>query len=415
MSSSNEQPSRISDELLDQLIGDSDPQQLFHSGELFDELKRRLAERMLDTEMDFHLAQPDELDAGNTRNGHNHKTVLTPTSAMPIDVPRDRRGTFEPQLIEKYARRLPGFDDKVIQLFAHGMTMRPMQRVLRELYGIDVSPELIAAICDEVYDESEAWRQRPLESCYAIVYLDAIHVKIRDSGTVDLHAVYLAIGIDPQGHKAILGMWLGEKEGAKFWLSVLNDLKMRGVEDILIAVVDGLKGFPEALATAFPDTTVQTCIVHLLRHSMACASRRERKALAKELKKIYTAPNAEAAAVALDAFEANELGQRYPDVVRSWRAKWDLVIPFLAFSAPIRKVLYTTNAIESLNSSVRRAVKARGHFTSERAACKLLYLALRQATIKWTAPPNDWYAAKREFAIVFGERFNASPGYLKAR
>ena len=213
MSSSNEQPSRISDELLDQLIGDSDPQELFHSGELFDDLKRRLAERMLDTEMDFHLAQPDELDAGNTRNGHNHKTVLTPTSAMPIDVPRDRRGTFEPQLIEKYARRLPDFDDKVIQLFAHGMTMRPMQRVLRELYGIDVSPELIAAICDEVYDESEAWRQRPLESCYAIVYLDAIHVKIRDSGTVDMHAVYLAIGIDPQGHKAILGMWLGEKEG----------------------------------------------------------------------------------------------------------------------------------------------------------------------------------------------------------
>ena len=339
MSSSYEQPSRISNEMLDHLIGDSDPQGLFDSGELFDDLKRRLAERILDGEMDHHLAQLDELEAGNTRNGHNRKTVLTVSSAMPLGVPLDRRGTFEPQLIEKYARRLPDFDDKVIQLFAHGMTIRPMQRVLQELYGIDVSPELIAVICDEVYDEREAWRQRPLERCYAVVYLDAIHDKIRDSGTLDLHAIYLAIGIDQQGRKSLLGMWLGEKEGAKFWLSVLNDLKMRGVEDILIAVVDGLKGFSDALATAFPETTVQTCIVHLLRYSMSYASYQERKGLAKELKTIYTAPNADAALAKLDAFEASELSQRYPDVVRSWHTKWNLVIPFLAFSAPIRKVL----------------------------------------------------------------------------
>jgi len=410
--SSQQQPSRISDEMLDQLIGDRDPQELFHSEELFVDLKRRLAERMLAAEIDHHLAQPTEQEAGNTRNGHHHKTVLTEMHAMPVDVPRDRLGSFEPRLIEKYSRRLDGFDEKVVQLFAHGMTLRPMQRVLRELYGIDVSPTLIATITDEVHEACDTWRQRPLERCYAIVYLDAIHVKLRESGSVDTHAVYLAIGIDQQGHKAVLGMWLGEKEGAKFSLSVLNDLKARGVEDILVAVVDGLKGFPDALGTAFPATTVQTCIVHLIRYSLSRAPYQERKALAAELKKIYRAPNADAAAAELDAFEASERGQRYPDVVRSWRAKWDLVIPFMAFSAPIRKVLYTTNAIESLNSSVRRAVNARGHFTSVRAAHKLIYLALREATRTWQAPLKDWPAAQREFAIYFSERFDASATFL---
>ena len=364
----SQQTSRISDEMLDQLIGDRNPQELFHSGELLDELKRRLAERMLDAEMNHHLSRAEEIESGNTRNGHNHKTVLTETSAMPIDVPRDRLGTFEPQLIAKYCRRLKGFDDMVTRLFANGMSTRNIKEVLREQYGVEVSPDLISTITDEVHDECDQWRSRPLEPSYAIVYLDAIHVKIRDSGTVDTQAVYLAIGIDHQGYKSILGLWFSPNEGAKFWLSVLNDLKLRGVQDILIAVVDGLKGFPEALETAFPKTTVQTCIVHLLRHSMSCASYNERKPLANALKSVYQAVNADSAMIALDQFEETDLGERYPDVVRAWRAKWDLVIPFLAFSEPIRRVLYTTNAIESLNSSVRRAVRREGIRANARRA-----------------------------------------------
>lgn len=283
---------------------------------------------------------------------------------------------------------------------------------MRELYGVEVSPDLISRVTDAVMEEFAEWQSRPLRDTYPIVYLDAIHVKVRDAGSVSTRAVYLAIGVDEAGLKSVLGMWLGEHEGAKFWLNVLNELKARGLKDILIAVVDGLKGFPEALEAAFPRTTVQTCIVHLMRHSLSCASYRERKELAEALKPIYKAESAERAEELLDAFEESDLGRRHPDVVRSWRNRWELVIPFLAFSKLIRKAIYTTNAIESLNASVRRAVRARGHFTSVGAAKKLIYLALREASERWRGPMLNWQSAKREFAIHFEGRFNPSSGWV---
>ncbi len=409
---------RITEAMLDKMLEDEDLAGLFHSGELFAELRRKLAERILDTEMEVHLSQPEERVAGNSRNGHNPKTVLTDTGSMPLEVPRDRKGTFEPQLVEKYCRRLPGFDDKVIHLFSRGMSTRRIRETVRELYGVEVSPDLISRVTDVVMEEYAEWQSRPLRDTYAIVYLDAIHVKVRDAGSVSTRralagpATYLAIGVDEGGHKDVLGLWLGEHEGAKFWLNVLNELKSRGLRDILIAVVDGLKGFPEALETAFPETTVQTCIVHLMRHSLSCASYKERRKLADALKPIYKAESAERAEELLDAFEESELGRRHPDVVRSWRDRWHLVIPFLAFSQLIRKAIYTTNAIESLNATVRRAVRARGHFTSVGAAKKLIYLALREASSKWRGPMLNWQSAKREFAIHFGDRFNPSKGWV---
>ena len=268
---------RITDALLNQILGDADPTELFQSGELL-------------AEMDEHLSQSAAQDAGNVRNGHNAKTVLTDSGSMPLEVPRDRQGTFEPQLIEKYARRLPGFDDKVIHLFAHGMSTRRIREMVRELYGIDVSADLIARVIDAVLEEFSEWQNRPLADTYAIVYLDAIHVKVREAGAVTTRAVYLAIGIDETGHKAVLGLWLGEREGAKFWLTVLQEFRMRGLKDILIAVVDGLKGFPEALETAFPNTTVQTCIVHLIRHSLSSSSYQERKQLAAAFESRFIKP-----------------------------------------------------------------------------------------------------------------------------
>lgn len=392
-------PERISDEMLDQLIGDADTTELFQSGELLGELKQKLAERILDAEMAVHLSQAQE--SNNVRNGHNKKTVLTDSGSMPLAVPRDRQGSFEPRLVEKYSWRLPGFDDKVIHWFAMGLPTRRIRASIRELYGIEVSADLVARVTDAVLEEFSEWQYRPLPDTYAIIYLDAIHVKVRDAGVVTTRAVYLAIGVDETGRKEVLGLWLGEHEGAKFWLRVLNDLKVRGVKDILIAVVDGLKGFPEALEATFPNITVQTCIVHLLRYSLASASYRERKALVAVLKPIYKAENADRAAVLLDEFEQSELGQRYPDV-----------IPYFAFSPLLRQAIYTTNTIESLNATVRRAVQARGHFTSVGAANKLIYLALREASAKWTGPMNHWQSFKREFAIHFEGRFNPSKGWI---
>ena len=403
---------RISEELLDKLLAGRDPAEVFHSGALVDELKQRVAERILQAEMDAHLSQESEIAANNTRNGHNRKTVLTESGPMELAAPRDRQGTFEPQLVEKYCRRLPDFDRKVISMFAKGMSTRGIREAVRDLYGVEISAELVSKVTDSVLEEWREWQSRPLERCYPIVYLDAIHAKVREGGTVSVRAIYLALGVREDGCKEALGLWVGEREGAKFWLSVLNQLKNRGVEDILIAVVDGLKGFPEALETAFPETVVQTCIVHLLRYSLSCASWKERRKLSEELKKVYQAPDAASAESALEAFASSELGKRYPDVVESWRRNWSRVIPCFGFSAPLRKAIYTTNAIESLNSCIRRAVKARGHFTSEKAAEKLVYLALREVSSRWKAPPAYWGTAKREFAIHFGDRFQASPGYL---
>jgi putative transposase len=355
--------------------------------------------------MDVHLEQPAEAETGNHRNGSSPKSVLTPEGELTLSIPRDRHGRFDPALIAKYRRRFPGFDDKIIALYARGMSTRDIQAHVRELYGIEVSPDLVSAVTDQVIDEVSAWQARPLEPSYAIVFFDALRVKIRDEGLVRNKAVYLAIGMDAAGFKHILGLWIEQSEGAKFWLRVMNELKSRGTNDILIAVVDGLKGFPEAITAVFPDTVVQTCIVHLIRYSMQFASWKERKIIAAALKPIYQARDAQAAELELQSFDAGPWGQKYPAIAQSWRRNWEAVIPFFAFPVEVRKIIYTTNAIESLNASVRKAVRNKGHFPSDQAATKLIWLALRNITANWKRPPIAWQAAKAQLAIQFGARF----------
>jgi len=395
----------FSAELLDQLLAGRDPKTVLDSGGLIAELKKALAERMLNAEMDAHLEQPAEAETGNHRNGSSPKSVLTPEGELTLSIPRDRHGRFDPALIAKYRRRFPGFDDKIIALYARGMSTRDIQAHVRELYGIEVSPDLVSAVTDQVIDEVTAWQARPLEPSYAIVFFDALRVKIRDEGLVRNKAVYLAIGMDAAGFKHILGLWIEQSEGAKFWLRVMNELKSRGTNDILIAVVDGLKGFPEAITAVFPDTVVQTCIVHLIRYSMQFASWKERKIIAAALKPIYQARDAQAAELELQSFDAGPWGQKYPAIAQSWRRNWEAVIPFFVFPVEVRKIIYTTNAIESLNASVRKAVRNKGHFPSDQAATKLIWLALRNITANWKRPPIAWQAAKAQLAIQFGARF----------
>jgi len=396
---------QFSNELLDQLLAGRDPKSVLDSGGLIADLKKALAERMLNAEMDVHLAREAQAGEANHRNGSSAKTVLTPDGALELSIPRDRHGRFDPALIGKYRGRFPGFDDKIVALYARGMSTRDIQGHIRELYGIEISPDLVSAVTDSVIDEVTAWQARPLEPTYAIVFFDALRVKIRDEGLVKNKAVYLAIGMRPSGHKEVLGMWIEQSEGAKFWLRVMNEIKGRGTRDILIGVVDGLKGFPEAITAVFPDTVVQTCIVHLIRYSMQFASWKERKSVAAALRPVYRAANAEEAASALEAFDAGEWGRKYPSIAQSWRRNWEAVIPFFAFPAEVRKIIYTTNAIESLNASVRKAVRNKGHFPSDQAATKLIWLALRHITENWKNPPISWHAAKAQLAIQFAERF----------
>ena len=395
----------FSKELLDQLLAGRDPTTVLESTGLIGDLKKALAERMLNAEMDVHLAQ--EADAGlqNHRNGSSAKTVLTPDGTLELSIPRDRHGRFDPALIGKYRRRFPGFDEKIIALYARGVSTRDIQAHVRELYGIEISPDLVSAVTDAVIDEVTAWQARPLEPCYALVFFDALRVKIRDEGLVKNKAVYLAIGMRTSGHKEVLGLWIEQSEGAKFWLRVMNELRSRGTQDILIAVVDGLKGFPEAITAVFPDTVVQTCVVHLIRYSMQFASWKERRAIAAALKPIYRADHAAAAALELDAFDQGPWGRKYPAIAQSWRRNWEAVIPFFAFPADVRKIIYTTNAIESLNATVRKAIRNKGHFPSDQAATKLIWLALRQVADKWERAPIAWHATKVQLAIQFGDRF----------
>ena len=371
--------------------------------------KKALIERALGAELSHHLGyrpgadKPE--DSSNHRNGASAKTVLTGDGPMRIEVPRDRDGSFEPLLIAKHARRFTGFDDKIVAMYARGMTVREIQAFLAEQYGTEVTPDFISSVTDAVMAEVTAWQARPLEPMYPVVFFDALRVKIREDAVVRNKAVYLALGILPDGTRDILGLWIEGTEGAKFWMKVFNDLKTRGVADILIAVTDGLKGMAEALGAVFPATTLQTCIVHLIRNSLDFAGWKDRRALAAALKAIYTAPSAEAALAELDAFERGSWGQRFPSVVASWRRAWDKVIPFFAFPPAVRKVVYTTNAIESINARLRKIIKTRGHFPSDDAASKLIWLALRNITASWGSPAREWKEAMNQFAILYDDRF----------
>lgn len=395
----------IKKDTLDQLLSGRDPKEVFSKDGLFDELKKALAERVLNAELDDHLDGEAVGGRANHRNGYSKKTVLTETSKIDIKIPRDREGTFDPKLIQRYQRRFPGFDEKIVSMYARGMTVREIQGHLLELYGLEVSPNLVSTITDAVLETVAEWQNRPLEAMYPLIFFDALRVKIRDEGLVRNKAVYVALGVTPEGTKDILGLWIETSEGAKFWLRVMNELKNRGIDDILIAVVDGLKGFPDAINAVFPQTIVQTCIVHLIRNSMDFASWKDRKAIAAELKTIYLAKDADAGREALEAFDAGPWGIKYPAIAQSWRRNWEQVIPFFAFPVAVRRIIYTTNAIESLNAKLRRAVRTRGHFPTDEAATKLLYLVLRQVAGEWKMPPREWCEAKTQFAIMFDERF----------
>jgi putative transposase len=411
----------IRKEILDELLANQDPKTLFSTNGLLGELKEALAERALNAELDHHLASEaprgaceaggaDEGAVGtavrrNVRNGFSSKTVLTESEKLELAIPRDRDGMFEPQLIAKYQRRFPDFDDKVISMYARGMSVQEIQGHLQELYGIEVSPELVSTVTDAVLEEVTEWQNLPLEPMYAIVFFDALRVKIRDEGTVKNKAIYLAVGVRADGRKEVLGIWIETTEGAKFWLRVMTEIKNRGTNDILIAVVDGLKGFPDAINAVFPETLVQTGIVHLIRNSLAFASWKERKPIATALKPIYRAETAQTAKQRLQELDAGAWGQRYPAIAQAWRRHWEQVIPFFAFPQMVRKIIYTTNAIESLHSTVRRSVRSRGHFRSDESAMKLIWLVLRNVTADWKMPSREWHAAKAQFAIAFGDRF----------
>jgi transposase-like protein len=397
----------IPKELIDQFVTGPMSAQAVNAASMA--FKKALIERALGAELSHHLgyrpgsAKPE--DANNHRNGASGKTVLTEDGPLRIEVPRDRDGSFEPVLIPKHDRRFTGFDDKIVAMYARGMTVREIQGFLAEQYGTEVAPDFISSVTDAVMAEVAAWQARPLEPMYPVVFFDALRVKIREDAVVRNKAIYLALGILPDGTRDILGLWIENTEGAKFWMKVFNDLKTRGVADILIAVTDGLKGIGEALSAVFPAATLQTCIVHLIRNSLDYASWKDRKLLAAALRPVYTAPSAEAAAQALDEFEAGAWGQRYPTVTAAWRRAWDRVIPFFAFPPEVRRVVYTTNAIESVHSRLRKIIKTRGHFPSDDAASKLIWLALRNITADWSRAAKEWKLAMNQFAILYEERF----------
>jgi len=393
-------------EALDALIGDARTAE--DVDVLFRQMKKALMERILGAELTQHLGYgPGESKPAaqpNHRNGTTPKTVVTEDGALPLAIPRDRAGTFAPQLVPKGVRRLPRFDQNVLSLYARGMSVREIREHLEELYQVEVAPDLISTVTGEVLEEITAWQQRPLESCYPVVFFDALRVKIRDEGVVRAKAVYLALGITRSGTKDVLGLWIEQTEGAKFWHRVMTELQARGVEDVLIALIDGLTGFPEAIQAVFPQTQIHTCVVHLVRRSLAYVSYQDRKRVAGALRAIYRAETITAGAAALEAFAASPDAARYPTIAPIWQRQWELVTPAFAYPPAIRRILTTTNAIESLHMQLRKIIKTRGHFPNDEAATKLLYLALRNIKKRW-APAPAWQAALTHFAVLFPERF----------
>ena len=398
---------RISDEVIDQLLaGARTEAEIAGPGGLLAQLTKRLVERAMEVELTDHVGYEPHCEppggAENTRNGTTPKTLITDQGKVPIDAPRDRNGSFEPKIVRKRQRRFVGFDEKILALYSRGLSTRDIEAHLEEMYGVKVGRELITKVTDAVMDDVRAWAQRPLEDVYPVIFLDAMVLKVREGGSVQRKACYLALGITVEGERDVLGMWFQDTEGAKFWMQVLSELKQRGVQDILICCVDGLKGFPEAIEGIFPKTTVQTCIVHLLRHSLRYVPRKEREQVARDLKPIYTAVDADAAQEALERFD-EKWGQRFPVITKAWLDAWEYVIPFLAFPEEVRRVIYTTNAIEALNRQLRKAIKTKGHFPNEDSARKLIYLAVRNATPQWTRCRN-WTTALLAFKIHFGDR-----------
>jgi putative transposase len=401
--------------LIDKLLGDyKKPEDIIGENGLLKQLTKAILERAMQAEMSEHLGygkhDPAGNNSGNSRNGKTTKTLKGDFGEMPLETPRDRSGSFEPKMVAKGQTRFTGFDDKILSMYARGMSTREITGHLEEIYGVEVSPTLISNVTDAVKDEVTAWQNRPIDAVYPILYLDALYVKIRDTGHIQNRAIYVAIGVNMQGRKEVLGLWMGQAEGAKFWLQVLTDLKNRGVQDIFIACVDGLKGFPQAIETVFPKTQVQLCIVHLLRASLNYVSWKQRKQVAADLKPVYRASTAEEAQLRLEEF-AIKWDRPYPTIAQMWRRNWEHVTPFFGYPAEIRKVVYTTNAIESLNMSLRKVIKTRGSFPTEEAAMKLLYMGLEHIAKKWTMPVQDWKAALQRFAILFGDRLPAeAPG-----
>lgn len=398
----------IENELIDKLLKDyQTPEDLIGENGLLKELTKRLLERAMAAEMTEHVGY-DKYDAagqnsGNSRNGTSAKTLKGTFGTMPIEVPRDRNGTFEPRIVGKHQTRFTGFDENIISLYTRGLTTREIQQHLEEIYQVEVSPALISSVTDEVMDEVKAWQMRQLDEVYPIVYLDVLRLKVRDNGHVINKAIYVAIGVDMTGLKEVLGLWIAQTEGAKFWLSVMTELKNRGLKDIYIACVDGLKGFPEAIETVYPKTEVQLCIVHMVRNSLNFVGWKQRKEVAQDLRSIYTSATADEAETRLSEF-AEKWDDKFPMISKSWRLNWARVIPFFAYPAEIRRVIYTTNAIESLNMSLRKVTKNRSSFPNDEAALKLLYLALRNIAKRWTMPIHDWKAALNRFAIIYEDR-----------
>jgi len=398
----------VPDEILDQLLdGYKNPEDITGPNGIIKQLTKRLIEKVMQQELTHHLGYSKNSkvgdNSGNSRNGYSEKTIKTDRGEISIETPRDRKGDFEPTIIPKGSRQFKGFDDLILSLYTNGMTTRDIQEHIQMLYNVEVSPDFVSNVTDGILSDIKEWQTRALDKVYPFVYLDAIRIKTREEGHILNKAVYVVLGVNMEGHKEVLGLWFQETEGAKFWMRVLTELKNRGVEDILIAVVDGLKGFPEAIKSIYPNTEVQICVVHMIRGSLKYVPYKERKTVASDLKLIYGAATLEKAEYELENF-GKKWHSKYPTIHKMWSDNWESISTYFAYSPAIRKVIYTTNAIESLNYSFRKITKTRGSFPTDEAATKLLYLAIKKVSKKWTMPIREWGIAINQLAIIFGDR-----------